>query len=93
MEHWKENLHFGDDNIAFAMMEHNTVCPGREMVPHGLIVAVTEHGILLNGDSGTNPSREEMAETLEIMRRAVEAWDRRYGKNKVVVEYSTGDET
>lgn len=42
-------------------------------------LAVIAGGISINGFFGTNPSKEEMKEMLELMREAVAKWDESYG--------------
>ncbi len=41
-------------------------------------IVVTDAGLCINGCYGTNPSREEMRETLELMRLAIALWDKHY---------------
>jgi hypothetical protein len=50
-----------------------------EQAPSPFRIAVTPSGICINGEYGSNPSKEEMRETLEVMREAVLQWDKQHG--------------
>ncbi len=49
-----------------------------EAVESPFRLAVGLNGVSINGSYGTNPSKEEMRETLELMREAVAEWDKLY---------------
>lgn len=70
-KHWVRG-----DLGGFCQMEHNTIFPGRCMKPGGLTIGIRPEGICVNGDYGTNPSREEMREMVEVMRECVAEFDR-----------------
>ncbi len=42
-------------------------------------ISVTPSGLCINGKYGRNPSKDEMRETLELMREAIAEWDKKYG--------------
>lgn len=69
-----------DNPLTFLRRFKNVAqTPDREMRPSTFVMVAVEHGILVNGDYGTNPSREEMREMLDAMRALVEYWDKNYG--------------
>lgn len=53
----------------------NILGVGRRMEQSNFGFLVTEKGICVNGDYGTNPNADEMREFTELMREAVAAYD------------------
>ena len=56
--------------------QRNTAFPGLVTEQSDFILSVGEYGICINGDFGTNPTREMMHETALLLSEAVDSWRR-----------------
>ena len=60
--------------IGYIQIERNTVFPGYAPEPSDWRVVVTTKGIVCNGNCGTNPPADEIAEMTEVIMECARAY-------------------